>query len=215
MGRSSPRKDRGELCPSVGGGHVHDSHCLDARLWRIDSEEARGLATLDTAPELPFGGDDQVLVERIRVGCYFNPLAAPCDHREDRTPGRDDPHVMLELRHIFLCRSFLREVPGQHEFGLEHGPAALHPSIEGGPHPAEYRVADVALDVGEDLTGVGLVPTPVECFGDEAKLNDGVAGEVFWFDFTAFFSPKLGHRFLVITHDDAGSGATDEVTTVR
>jgi hypothetical protein len=39
--------------------------------------------------------------------------------------GVRDPHVVLQLGHMFLCGSFLRKRPGQHEFGLEHGPPEL------------------------------------------------------------------------------------------
>ena len=49
---------------------------LDPGLWRLNPEEARGLAALDTAPELSFGRDDKVLVERIGMGRDLNPFAA-------------------------------------------------------------------------------------------------------------------------------------------
>jgi len=34
----------------------------------LHTERARGLATLDAAPELPLGRDDEVLVERVGMG---------------------------------------------------------------------------------------------------------------------------------------------------
>ena len=31
-----------------------------------------------------------------------------------------DPHVVLQLRHVFFGRRFFRKRPGQHELGFEH-----------------------------------------------------------------------------------------------
>ena len=105
-------------------------------LRRLDAEQGRGLATLDAAPELPLGGNDEVLVERIGMGLDLHPLAAAGDHRKHRTSGRHDPHIVLQLRHIFFRRRFLRERPWQHELALEHV-AAFDPTVEGCRHPAE------------------------------------------------------------------------------
>jgi len=63
---------------------------------------------------------------------------------------------MLKLRHVFFDRRLLGKIPGEHKLGFEDGPAALHPSIEGGRHPAVDRMSDMALDIGEDLTGIGF-----------------------------------------------------------
>jgi hypothetical protein len=49
-------------------------------------EEAR---RFDAAPELAFGSDNQVLVERISMGGDFNPFTATGDHKEDRPSGRN------------------------------------------------------------------------------------------------------------------------------
>ena len=59
----------GEFRPGIGGAHVDDPHRLDPRPRRLDAEQARGLAALDAAPELPLGGEQEVLVERIGMGC--------------------------------------------------------------------------------------------------------------------------------------------------
>ena len=58
MGRPGPAKTRGEFRPGIRGAHVDDPDRLDPRLWRLDAEQARGLAALDAAPELPLGGHD-------------------------------------------------------------------------------------------------------------------------------------------------------------
>ena len=44
---------------------------------------AGGLAALDTAPEFPLGGDDEVLVEGIGVGGDLDPFAAASDHGQN------------------------------------------------------------------------------------------------------------------------------------
>ena len=46
---------------------------------RLDAEEARGVAVLDAAPELPFGGDNEMLVERIGMGGNFDPFPTAGD----------------------------------------------------------------------------------------------------------------------------------------
>jgi hypothetical protein len=75
-------------------------------------------------------------------------------------------------------------------------------------------VADGPLDVGNDLTGIGLVPAPVEILGDAAKLNDQITGEVFRLDLATLFPPKPDQRLLIITHDDPGVRAADEMATI-
>ena len=97
-----PEKIAGKLRPGVRRAHIDDTDCLDARLWRLDAEQGRGLAAFDTAPELPLGGDDEMLVERIGVGLDLDPFAAAGNDREHRRPGSDHPHIVLQLRHILL-----------------------------------------------------------------------------------------------------------------
>jgi hypothetical protein len=66
--------------PGIRGAHIHNPNRLDPRLWWFDAEEARGLAALDTEPELPLGRDNEVLVKRIGVGGDLDPFAAAGDH---------------------------------------------------------------------------------------------------------------------------------------
>ena len=68
-----------------------------------------GLAALDTTPELPLSGDDEVLVERIGMGLDLDPPTAAGDDREHGRPCRHNPHVVLQLRHILLGGRLLRE----------------------------------------------------------------------------------------------------------
>ena len=211
MRRSGPREDRREFRPGVRRAHIDNAHGLDARFGRLDSEQGRGLTILDTAPELPLSGDDQVLVERIGMGRDLNPLAAAGDHREHRLPGRHHPHIVLQLRRILLSGRLFREVPGQHEFGFEHCPACFDPPVKRCRHPAQAGVPDVLLHVGDDLPGIGLVPAPIKVFGDGPELDDEVAGQVLRLDLAALFLPQPDQGGFVVAHDDPGVRAADEV----
>ena len=57
---------------------------------------------------------------------------------------------------------------------------------------------DLPLDVRDDLTGIGLVPAPVELLGDQAELDDEVAGQVLWLDLAALFPPQPQQGGLVV-----------------
>ena len=80
MRLSGANKDAGEFRPGIGGAHVDDAHRLNARLRRLDPKQGWRLATFDTAPELPLGGDNEVLVERIGMGGDLDPFAAAGNH---------------------------------------------------------------------------------------------------------------------------------------
>src|SRR6516165_502576 len=58
----------GEFGPRIRRAHVNDPNRLDPGLRRLDTKEVRGLATLDTAPELAFCSDNEVLIEWIGMG---------------------------------------------------------------------------------------------------------------------------------------------------
>ena len=98
----------GELGPGIGRAHVDDPHRLDPWPRRLNAEQARGLATLDAAPELFLRGEQKVLVERIRRNADLDPFAAAGDDREHRQLGVGDPHIVLQLRHVFFGRCPLR-----------------------------------------------------------------------------------------------------------
>jgi hypothetical protein len=89
--------------------HINHAHCLDANPRRFGKEQARGLAGFDTAPELFLGSEQETLVERISGNGKFDPVAAPGDDRKHRHPGVGHPHVVLDLRHVFLRRRRLGE----------------------------------------------------------------------------------------------------------
>src|SRR5215469_14344407 len=66
----------GEFGPRIRRAHVNDPNRLDPGLWRLNPEEARGLTTLDAAPEFALCRDNEVLIERISMGRDLDPFAA-------------------------------------------------------------------------------------------------------------------------------------------
>ena len=99
-----PRKHRREFRPGIGRGHIDDPDRFYSWFWRFDSEQSRRLAILDTAPELPLGRNDEVLIERIGMDLDLHPFAATGNHRKDRIAGRHHEHVVLQLRGMLLRR---------------------------------------------------------------------------------------------------------------
>src|SRR5262249_16853330 len=157
-------------------------HGLDPGPRRLDPKQARWLATLDTAPELLLGGQQQVLVKRVRWDGDLDPFAPSGDHREHRGSGIRDPHVVLDLGHVLLGGALFRERPRQHELGLENGPGGFDDAVERCPHPPHYRMANSALDIFECLAAIAFEPEPIEGLGRDPELDDEVPGEVRWLD---------------------------------
>jgi len=60
------------------------------------------------------------------------------------------------------------------------------------------------------VTGIGLIPAPVQLLGGQAKLDDKVAGEVLGLDFAPLFTPEAEEGSLVVAHDDPRVRAADE-----
>jgi hypothetical protein len=56
---------------------------------------------------------------------------------------------------------------------------------------------------------------PVQGFGDHAKLDDEIAGEVLRLALASFLAPEAHEGGLVIAHDDAGVRAADEIAALR
>ena len=116
---------------------------------------------------------------------------------------------------MLLGRGLFRERPGQHELGLEHRPGALDHAVEGGRHPADHRMPDPPLDVFDGLPGIALVPVPIEVLGDQAELDDEVAGEVLRLDLAALLPPEAEQGGFIVAHDDPGVRAADEGAAVN
>ena len=70
------------------------------------------------------------------------------------------------------------------------------------------------LHLGDDLTGIPLVPVPVEVLGHGAELDDQVVREVLGFDLAALFPPQPEQGGFVVAHDDPGVRAADEGAAV-
>jgi hypothetical protein len=145
---------------------------LDPWPSRHGKEQARGLAALDTAPEFLLRGEQQMLVEGVGVDCDLDPFAAARDDRQHGRCGVRDPHIVLELRHVFFGCSLFGEMPGQHELGLEHGPAVRDHPVEGRGHPPDHRMLHPALNRTDDLAGLALEPGPVEMLRDDPELDN-------------------------------------------
>ena len=84
-------EETGKLRPGVRGAHVDDPDRLDPWLRWLNPEEARGLAALDAAPELPLSRDNEVLIERIGMGRDFDPFAAAGNHGQNRSSWLPPP----------------------------------------------------------------------------------------------------------------------------
>jgi hypothetical protein len=82
VGRPRSPKAGSELRPGVRDAHVNNAYCLDPRPWRLDAKEARRLSGLDAPPKLLLGGQEQVLVERIRCDRGRDPLPTAGGDRE-------------------------------------------------------------------------------------------------------------------------------------
>jgi hypothetical protein len=109
---------------------------------------------------------------------------------------------MLQLRHVFLGRRFLRERPRQHELGLEHRIAALDAAIQSRRHPAQCRMTDSFLNIGNHLPRIGLIPAAIEFFGRKSKLHYQISRQILGLDFAPLLPPQSDQRLLVISHDD-------------
>jgi hypothetical protein len=62
----------------------------------------------------------------------------------------------------------------------------------------------VPLDVGDDPSGVCLIPAPIKRLSGRPELNNEVSREVLRFDLTPFLPPQPYQGGLIIPHDDPG-----------
>ena len=76
-----------------------------------------------------------------------------------------------------------------------------------------HRVLNPALDVGDDPSGVALVPSPVQRLGGDAELDDKVVAQILRLGLAALFLPKPDQRRLVGAHDDPRIRPADEMAT--
>src|SRR5215469_18787346 len=72
---------------------------------------------------------------------------------------------------------------------------------------------DPLLHVDKYLSGIGLIPAPVQVLSRNAKLDDEIAREVFRLHLAALLPPEPEEGGFVVSHNNAGVRAADEVTT--
>jgi hypothetical protein len=141
-------------------------------------------------------------------------LPPPVMNGQHGRPGRGDPHIVLQLRHVLFGSRFLRKIPRQHELGLEHGAGRLNSAIKGRSHPPVNVMENLPLHLRDDMAGVLLVPAPVQMLGHSAELDQEVAGQVLGFNLAALLLPEAEQGRLVLAHDDPGVRAADEPAPV-
>ena len=180
--------------PRIGSPHIDGADADGLHAWsgRLGTEEARGFAALNAAPELLLSGQQKVLVQAIGRDGDLDPFAAAGDDREHCRLGVGDPHVVLQLGHMLFGRPLFGERPRQHELGLKNRSSGLDDAVQGGGHPAHHWVMHAALNPRESLSGIAFVPKAVEGLGGEAKLDDKVARKVLRLDLRLRFSAARG-----------------------
>ncbi len=70
------------------------------------------------------------------------------------------------------------------------------------------------LHIDNNLTAIGLVPAPVQVLRDRAKLDDKIARQVLRPYLPPLFLPQSKQCCFVITHNDAGVRAANEVAAI-
>src|SRR5262249_2184093 len=95
-------EERGELRPGIGSAHIDDGDGLDAWAWRLGIDEVGRVAGLHAAPELLFRRDEDAEIKWVHGNRDLHPFAATGDDGEHRGTQVGDPHVVLELRHVFF-----------------------------------------------------------------------------------------------------------------
>src|SRR5262249_19487060 len=90
----------------------------------------------------------------------------------------------------------------------------LYAPVERRGHPANRRMADLPLDIGDNLAGIGLVPPPVQRLGGNTKLDNQISGKVLWLDLATLFFPQAHQGGLIVSHDDPGLGLANKGAAV-
>ena len=151
MRRPGPKIGRGKIRPLIGAD-MSTTLTASSRGRGVSMlKRSGGSPRLDAAPELLFGGEQEVLIERIGMDLDLDPFAAAGDDRENGAARGGDPHVVLQLRHVLFGCSFLGEGPGQHELGFEHRAGLFDDAVQRCRHPFVDGMADALLDVLDGL----------------------------------------------------------------
>ena len=70
------------------------------------------------------------------------------------------------------------------------------------------------LDLGDDLSGIALIPAPVERLGHGAELDDQAGREILGLDLAALLTPQAQQGVFVSSHDDPGVRTSDKAAPV-
>jgi hypothetical protein len=74
-------------------------------------------------------------------------------------------------------------------------------------------MSEPALNIGDHLAGIGLVPSPIKILRYHPELHYEIAGEVLGLDLAAFLAPQPKQRFLICAHNGPGVRAADKGAT--
>jgi len=207
-------KDCGEFRPGIGRTHINDADGLDTGSRQLGKEQARG-SPLSTQRQNFLSPLTAGVVERIGRNRDLDPFAAARNDRQHGGCGIGHPHVVLELRHVFLRRAFLRERPRQHELGFEDAPlGSTIPSRVAAIH-LNHRMPYPPLSILYGMAGIALVPVPIEVLGDDPSWTMRLPERSSGFGFAALLSPEVEQGVFIVAHDDAGIRAADEGTSIN
>jgi hypothetical protein len=71
---------------------------------------------------------------------------------------------------------------------------------------------DPLLHGDKYLSGIGLIPAPVQVLSGNAKLDNEIAREVFRLDLAALFPPEPEKGSFILAQDDPGVGPSYKVS---
>jgi hypothetical protein len=114
-----------------------------------------------------------------------------------------DPHVVLQLCHVFFRCSFLGKIPGQHELGFEYGLQVFDNAVEGCCHPSNAGMPHEPLHVANGFAGIALVPGAIKFFGCLSELHEQILRQIYGCDLAALLAPEPEQIRLIAAHDDS------------
>src|SRR6516165_3036453 len=76
-------------------------------------------------------------------------------------------------------------------------------------------MADLLLNIGKNLSGIGVVPAPVQLLGRNTKLDNEIGGQVLRLDLATLLPPQPGQRPLISPHNDASVGSANEIAAME
>ena len=166
IGLARTSKEACELRPGIRCAHVDDADGLNPWPRRLNPEQARRFACLHAAPELLFGRQKQVLVERIGGEGDLHPFAAAGDYRKHRRSALVTHMLCCSCGIYFSAAASSEKAQGSMNLASKTAPVAFDQAVKGGRHIADQRVPDALLDVVDHLSGVALIPMPVQVLCD-------------------------------------------------